>query len=277
VASLQAGELDVAEALPYEQEALLKGAGITVISQPIAQTLTVNLRSPWDTPIKEKAVRQALNYAVDKEAIIKNILLGNATISQGQVIGDDAFGYHPNLKAYPYDPAKAKELLAQAGFPNGFEATFHGSQGRYPKDKEVAEVIVAQLGQVGIKAKLEFVENAAFSKMSQDGTIGPLNIYGWQYMPAMDISQPIPFFTCPTPRKNFCDPELDQAVNTMSQTVDPGQRQQAANKLAEVVRETAPVIFLWQFHSLYGIQPHVKGYTPATARKADLTKVTVEK
>jgi peptide/nickel transport system substrate-binding protein len=277
VAALQAGEVDVAEALPYEYADQLKGAGMTVISQPIAQTLTINLRSTIDGPLKDAAVRQALNYAIDKEAIIKSILQGNGSISQGQLIGKDGFGFHPGLKAYPYDPKKAKELLAAAGFPNGFEMTFHASQGRYPKDKDVAEVVSAQLAQVGVKAKIEYLENAVFSEMSQKGTIGPINIYGWQYMPAMDISQPIPFFMCSTPRKNFCDQTLDSSVEDMLRTVDQGERARRSEHLAEVLRETAPVIFLWQFHSLYGIQSHVKGYEPGPARKADLTKVSTER
>jgi ABC-type transport system substrate-binding protein len=141
----------------------------------------------------------------------------------------------------------------------------------------VAEVVSAQLAQVGVKAKIEYLENAVFSDMSQKGTIGPINIYGWQYMPAMDISQPIPFFLCSTPRKNFCDPTLDSSVEDMLRTVDERERTRKSEHMAEVLRDTAPVIFLWQFHSLYGIQPHVKGYAPGPARKADLTSVSTER
>jgi peptide/nickel transport system substrate-binding protein len=277
VAAFRAGEVDVADAVPPEQAERLKTARAAIISQPIAQTLTINLRSTWDTPLKNKKVRQALNYAVDKESIIKNILLGNATLSNGQLVGPDAFGYNPDLKPFPYDPQKARQLLAEAGYSNGFEMTFHGSQGRYPKDKEVAEVIVSQLAQVGVKAKLDYLENAVFSQMSQVGTIGPLNIYGWQYMPAMNISQPIPFFMCKTPRKNFCDPILDDAVNSMLAEMNPAKRLRKAQILEGIMRDTAPVIFLWQFHSIYAIQPYVRGYVPTPARRVDLTKVTVEK
>ncbi len=277
VAAFRAREVEATESVPPEQAQRLKAAGARVVSQPIAQTLSINLRSTWDTPLRHKKVRQALNYAVDKESIIKNIMLGHGTLSEGQIIGPDAFGYNPNLKAYPYDVAKARQLLSEAGYANGFEMTFHGSQGRYPKDKEVAEVVVAQLAQVGVRAKIEYLENAVFSQMSRDGTIGPLNIYGWQYMPAMDISQPIPFFTCKTPRKNFCDPNLDEAINTMLSEMDATKRLRKAQILAGIMRDAAPVIFLWQFHSVYAIQPYVRAYVPTTARRADLTKVTIER
>jgi peptide/nickel transport system substrate-binding protein len=276
VAAFRAGEVDVADSVPPELVARVR-QGATVISQPIAQTLTVNLRSTWDTPLKDKRVRQALNFAVDKESIIRNILLGHATLSQGQLVGRDAFGFAPNVSAYPFDLQRARQLLTEAGYPNGFELTFHGSQGRYPKDKEVAEVLVSQLARVGVRARLEFLENALFSRMSTDGTIGPLNIFGWQYMPAMNISQPIPFFTCATPRKNFCDSVLDDAITAMLSEVDVERRLQRARTLAIILRDTAPVIFLWQFHSIYAIKPYVKGYTVSAARRVDLVNVSVER
>lgn len=277
VSALQAGEVDIGDNISPEQAEKLKGTKLQIISQPIAQTLVINLRSTWDTPIKSKLVRQALNYGVDKQSIIKSILLGNATQSQGQIIGPDAFGFNPNLKPYPYDPQKAKDLLKEAGYPDGFEITFNGTQGRYPKDKEVAEVVVAQLAQIGVKAKLEFVENAVFSTMTANGTAAPLHIYGWQYMPAMDISQPIPFLLCNTPRKNHCDPELDKAVAEMGIAMDPAVREKKAWTVAEILRENPPVIFLWPYQNIYGIQPYVNGYVPTAARRADLTKVTLSK
>jgi peptide/nickel transport system substrate-binding protein len=112
VAAFQAREVDVVQGVPPEQAALLRRGGVTVVSQPIAQTLTINLRNTWDTPLKHKKVRQALNYAIDKEAILKNILLGHGTLSQGQLVGADAFGFAPDLKTYPFDLQKAKQLLS---------------------------------------------------------------------------------------------------------------------------------------------------------------------
>ena len=104
-----------------------------------------------DSPLKEVRVRQAINYAVDKDAIVKNRLLGYGRISSGQLVGSDAYGFNPELKPYPYDPERAKKLLAEVGHPNGFEINFDGTEGRYPKDKEVEEAIVAQLGKVGVR------------------------------------------------------------------------------------------------------------------------------
>lgn len=276
VAALAAGEVDVAEDIPAETIPQIETLGDVVISQPIAQTNVVNLRSTWDTPLADPLVRQALNYAVDKQAILDSILSGHGTLVDSQLIGPDSFGYNPDMSPYPYDPEKARELLTEAGYPDGFEMTYHFSIGRYPKDKEVSEVIAAQLAEVGVQANLEYLENVTFSQMARDGTIGPMSIYGWQAMPAMDINQPIPFFKCDTPRQNFCDEELDRMIDEMEQTLDADEREAKAQEMAVYLAETAPVIFLWQFHTIYGIQPYVEGFVPTAARSVDLTNVTLD-
>lgn len=275
VAALAAGEVDVAEDIPAETISQVESLGIQVISQPIAQTNVVNLRSTWDTPLADRLVRQALNYAVDKQAIADSILSGHATLVDSQLIGPESFGYNPDMEPYPYDPERARELLTEAGYPDGFEMTYHFSIGRYPKDKEVSEVIAAQLAEVGVQANLEYLENVVFSQMAREGTIGPMSIYGWQSMPAMDINQPIPFFKCETPRQNFCDEELDRLIEDMEQTLDADEREAKARDMAVYLADTAPVIFLWQFHNIYGIQPYVEGYVPTPASAVDLTQVTL--
>lgn len=275
VAALAAGEVDVAEDIPAETITQLESLNIEVLSQPIAQTMVVNLRNTWDTPLQEMLVRQALNYAVDKQAIADSILSGHATLVDSQLIGADSFGYNPDMEPYPYDPERARELLAEAGYPDGFEMTYHFSIGRYPKDKEVSEVIAAQLAEVGVQANLEYLENVVFSQMAREGTIGPMSIYGWQSMPAMDINQPIPFFQCETPRQNFCDEELDRLIDDMEATLDPVEREAKAREMAVYLAETAPVIFLWQFHTIYGVQPYVEGFVPSPSASIDLTQVSL--
>ena len=111
-------------------------------------------------PFTDVRVRQALNYAVDKEAIVKNLYQGRALVSQGMV-APLTTGYFP-VKGYSYDPEKAKKLLAEAGFPNGFKAKLWSPQGRYPKDFEMAQAIQQQLKKVNIDCTLDTMEWAAY-------------------------------------------------------------------------------------------------------------------
>src|SRR5262249_40916146 len=93
-----------------------------IISITAGKSQGVVMDSVQDSPAKDTRVRQALNYAIDKDTLVKTVYHGLTKPEQGQVIQADTFGFNPDLKPYPYDPAKAKQLLAAAGYPNGFKA-----------------------------------------------------------------------------------------------------------------------------------------------------------
>src|SRR5205823_14412348 len=103
-------------------------------------------------PMDNVKVRQAVNYAVDWDSIIQGVLLGNGT-RVSTVLAPWHVGFDPTLKPYPYDPDKAKSLLTDAGFPNGVDTNIWFIQGRYMKDREVAEAVAQQLTKVGIRTK----------------------------------------------------------------------------------------------------------------------------
>lgn len=113
-------------------------------------------------PFRDRRVRQAVNYAVDVDTITKKLRTGKETRSNGQTTS--SIGYDPSLKPYPYDPAKAKSLLAEAGFANGFETVIHDPTGRWPASKEVNEAIAGYLGAVGIRATVQPTEYAVVAK-----------------------------------------------------------------------------------------------------------------
>ena len=99
-----------------------------------------------------------MNYAIDKDELIKVVLRGEAVPMSSPSPKGVSGGFVDSLKPYPYDPEKAKSLLREAGFPNGFTVNFKAPNGRYLQDKQVAEAIVGQLEKVGIKAELETIE-----------------------------------------------------------------------------------------------------------------------
>lgn len=278
VAALEAGELDAASDIPPEVVDQLKAKKLTILDVPIAQSNVINLRTTNDSPLKNKLVRQAVNYAVDKDTILKTVMGGHGKVLDGQLVGSDAFGYCSSLKAFEYDPKKAKDLLAQAGYSSGINLKWAGSVGRYPKDKEVMQAVVAQVNDAGIKIDLEFVENVVFSQKSADGTLGPDGyIFGWQYLPGMDISEPTPFFLTTERRNLLKDTEYDKLYEAMSKAVDPAVRQKAACDLSTWFRDNTPVLFLWQFSSINVVQPYVQGYVPRSDRTVDLMKVSIQK
>src|SRR5207237_7464727 len=105
----------------------------------------------------DKRVRQAITSALDVDEIIKGVLDGKA-LRVATMLPSMHFGYDPALKPVKQDLARTKKLLAEAGYPNGVEIAFNGPQGRYVRDKEVAEAVTGQLGKAGIKTTLRTYE-----------------------------------------------------------------------------------------------------------------------
>src|SRR3546814_5004533 len=102
---------------------------------------------------------QALNYAIDKKLIIDSLWSGMGAVANCQPLSPAYFGYNPDLKPYPYDPAKAKALLAAAGYPDGLDLELETTIGRYIQATDIAQIVAAQMAEIGVRARhseLEF-------------------------------------------------------------------------------------------------------------------------
>jgi peptide/nickel transport system substrate-binding protein len=160
IAALEAGDIHVAlNVPPIEVPRLEANPDIEIIRAKPARTIYIGINNQWG-PFQDKRVRQALNYAVDKDAIVEGIFLGEAVVSTAPYTSL-AFGY-TKQEPYEYNPEKAKQLLAEAGYPNGFEVTLTYSPGRYSMDTQVVEAVAAYLQAIGLKVRIEELEWAAY-------------------------------------------------------------------------------------------------------------------
>ncbi|MEK7228988.1 MAG: ABC transporter substrate-binding protein, partial [Candidatus Binatota bacterium] len=136
VAGLEAGQADVINNVPvHDVPRVERNPRIRVETIEGLRMFFLAL-NPAFKPFDNKLVRQAANYAVDANAIVKNIFEGNGVVLNGP-LGPHVIGYDPKAKRYPYDPKKARELLVKAGYPGGVEVKLYLSAGRYPQDREV--------------------------------------------------------------------------------------------------------------------------------------------
>jgi peptide/nickel transport system substrate-binding protein len=117
---------------------------------------TFNPERPFFSDLR---VRQALNYAVDRASIVKDILQGHAAVMAG-IMPKGWLGYVPSIEPWPYDPSKAKELLKAAGYGGGFEFTWEITDGVFLRDREIAETVATQLQAVGVKVNVRITERA---------------------------------------------------------------------------------------------------------------------
>ena len=201
---------------------------------------------------KNKLVRQAVNYAIDRNALTKNVLRGYANPMDAPV-GPDQYGYsreiHPH---YTHDPAKAKKLLAQAGYPNGFEVEFLVPLGQYNKIKEVAEAIGSMLNEVGIRAKLHTQDQDSGFAAIQNGKVG-MYIFGRGSV--IDPSEYLHqyFRTGVTRRLEFSNPAVDAALQAEQASFDPAERVKFLQKAMSLLMDEAPMAWLYQYQGLQGV------------------------
>jgi len=253
LAALESGQADFINNVPDHEVARLQKhprVRIDKIEGLRMFFLAFNMAfKPWDN----KLVRQAANYSVDAPAIIKNIFDGIGYPINGPV-GVNVVGADPALKRYPYDPQKAKQLLAQAGFPNGCDIQLYYSAGRYPKDKEVCQVVAAQMVKGGFNVELISQEWALFwDKQGVNGGKLPFYYIGRGSLTDADTLYDQYFRTGTTKRTNYSNPALDKIVEEQQKTPDQKKRIALLRQAGKVIMEEATFIPLYNLADIYGV------------------------
>ena len=181
VAELIAGSADIIANVPVEQVSSIEGTeGLELVQISAARTiiLPMNVNEP---PFDDVRVRQAVNYAVDRESIVRDVLEGYGVPLSGMY----APGWQGHLAdvTYDYDPERARELLADAGYPNGFDTTWHVTDGVFLKDREIAQAVANMLGAVGINVQLVPTERARLLEEVPAGDFPGISSIAWGQSP----------------------------------------------------------------------------------------------
>jgi peptide/nickel transport system substrate-binding protein len=250
IVALEAGQADLISNVPPHEVARLR-SNPRIRVQPVQGLRPIFLvLSPAYKPLDNVKVRRAITRAIDRERIIKHILEGNGYPLSG-LVGPQVFGYDPSAKAYPYDPDRAKQLLVEAGFTNGFEIDYYSPTGRYPKDREIAQVIVEQLSQVGIKANLKTPEWSIFNTEYKNGKY-PMYLTGRGSLTDADTLFQQYFRSGATKRVlGYSNPKLDKILDAEQQTFDPKKREKLLWEAHKIILEDAPAVPLWNSMDIY--------------------------
>lgn len=259
VAALQSGQVDVVLNLPADQMAPLRAAGFSVVSALAGRTCNVVLNSRYGGPLGNRLVRQALNYAVNKDTIVTNLLHGAAAASRGQVVGSDAYGYDRDVRPYPYDPAKAKALLAQAGYPNGFTQKFVGSKGIFEGDLVMEQALAGMFADVGVRAQLTIEEAALWRANNNNGQHKDMLFTCIQYFPIMDADFVLQLFYSRHPFRWYDNAEFDRVYVESRTILNAPLRQKRLQQAIAIMHEDAPVVFLYQEPVIFGFGRQVQG------------------
>ncbi len=252
VAGLEAGQADVINNLPvHDVPRVEQNPRIRVERVEGLRTFFLAL-NPAFKPFDNKLVRQAANYSVDAQAIVKNIFEGNGFVLNGP-LGPHVIGYDPRIKRYPYDPKKARELLAKAGFPNGVDVKLYFSAGRFPQDREVCQVVGGQMEKGGFKVELVNQEWAIFWGLSGvNGGKLPFYYIGRGSLVDADTLYDQYFRTGTTKRVSYSNAEFDRLIEEEQKTGDPKKRLPLLQQAGKILMEEAPFVPLYNLADLYG-------------------------
>jgi len=263
VAALLGGDVDIAKNVPINLIPMVnKSDRAKVMVTPAGLTISVKFETmKAGSPLQDKRIRQAINYGVDKEAIIKHIMEGHGT-PVGTPLSPSHIGYAPDIKPYSYNPEKAKALLKEAGYERGLTLTLHAPSGRYMKDKEFAEAIAYQLAEVGINLKVQTYEWGSYTKiLYSPDPVDHMLILGWgsTFDPDGILS---PNLQCGESLSRYCNKQLDSLLTQARGTMDPKKRMDLYHRALQMIHEEAPFLFLWQGVDTYGVSNRVQHWSP---------------
>ncbi|MBV9439504.1 MAG: hypothetical protein JOZ24_05900, partial [Candidatus Eremiobacteraeota bacterium] len=254
VAALKTGATDLITNVPSQyQIQLVGGANTKLVSTRSLRQLFIAFNTLQPGPQQNKLVRQAVNYAVDIPAIVKNVL-GGRGYEISSPIPPNYFGYDPSVPAYRHDAAKAKALLAKAGYPDGkgLSLTLNAPIGRYNRDREVAEAIAGQLQAVGIQTTVRPQEWVTYSDQINRRALTPMYELGWN-QPSADADGVITaLFTSQAPLSCYSNPEVDKLADQARGELDQAKRKALYKQIATILHEDAPWIVMFQYEDLYG-------------------------
>lgn len=271
VAEFEAGNLDAISIPPAEfdritndpkwQNYIVSQAGMNVYY------LGLNCQKP---PFDKVEVRQALNYAIDKEIILKTVLKNRGISSHGP-IPPGLQGYSDKLKPYEYNPEKAKELLIKAEFPAGFPMKIYQKSSR--EVLEITEILQAQLKEVGIKVKIIQLEWSTLKEMINEGKTDAFYL-AWiaDYPDAENFLTPLfhsKNFGTGGNRAFYKNQEIDKLIEQAQQITNTEERIKLYQQIESKIHEDAPWVFLWHQKEFSIHQPWIKGYKPYPICNAD--------
>ncbi|MFN8533534.1 MAG: ABC transporter substrate-binding protein [Dehalococcoidia bacterium] len=266
IAGLKTGELDVVIGqLNPDRIQSLTDQEATVLSRLSSVNTAVFSQTEnqsRNTPLTDKRVRLALNYAVDKEAIAKNIYRGFAKPT-GQLSVPDSPSWDPNVQPIPYDPAMAKKLLAEAGYPNGFKLPIGMEFTALTGNVQMITAIQSYLRDVGVEAAVTEYELGQFldkfyGRAGQtkgdifftgtgDGNGFATTIYG--------------YYTCKKPLVWWCNPAFDTNMEAAVGEPDITKRGALMRKAIATLRDDVGLLFLFLTPSFIIHRPTIKGWT----------------
>lgn len=268
--ALETGEIDVVDELPSNDVPKVEEAANLSMYTSASTRIDYLGMNTQMAPFDNELVRQAFNYAVDKEAVML-VAIDGTGVETESILAPSMLGY--TAADYSYDPAKAQELLAQAGYPDGFELTLWASG---DQRKRMAEVIQANLMEVGINATIEMLEWGTYIDELMAGT-GQAFVMGWTSNPDPDSTLTPLYYSGSVGGMNFTrieDAKIDELIMAGRSEMDMNKRVEIYNELHSYTMGKAPLVPLFTKNNLVGANAGLKGVELSPQGLWNIEKIT---
>ena len=277
VAAIQAGEIDLATRLNSDEASSFEGnADVSIVRYPVDRAYYVafnNVTTGKGTPIEDQRVRLAINMAINRQEIVDTLFGGFATLSTGMVgpgtLGDD--GGAP----IPFDLEKAKSLLAEAGYPDGFDIGMACPDGAYANINEVCQAIQGYLKDVGINVDLKIQEANAYWDLEAKKELPPLFVDGWSVTEGESYTRLQGSLGADQTYAAWSDPELQAKISSILTTLDDDKRAALYSEVQKTMRENPPFVYLYYVQTFEAVSSKVQNYKPRSAENWYLWNVGV--
>jgi peptide/nickel transport system substrate-binding protein len=263
VAALLSGEIDVMEPVPLQDiDRIKSSSNYTVLQGPELRTIFLGMDQKRDellfsnvkgkNPFKDKRVRQAFYQAIDIETIKSRVMRGASTPT-AEMVGPGVNGFQPDMnKRLPYDVEASKKLLADAGYPNGFEVTMNCPNDRYVNDAAICQAVAANLARVGVKINLQAeTKNTYFPKILRRDT--SFYLLGWT--PSTTDAHDALYNLMATPTDKgrgqynlgwYSNPKLDELTDKIQVETDKAKRNEMIREAFKIHADDVGTIPLHQ-------------------------------
>lgn len=226
--------------------------------------------------IPEKEVREAINYAVDREALCESVLFGTASPASN-FIQEGLIGYNPDAEQYTYDPEKAKELLAEAGYADGYDLRITVNT-QYSTSVTIATALQAQMKEAGINVEVEQVDNAAWTDMKANGGV-MCGVGNWyvDYNDPDSMLYPMSDSRTDLTSSFWHNDEFKQLMIDGVHTDDEAERQAIYERADEILcHEDCAVAFLYNETLYYLKKPYVTGFEVSSTYRTMFAETDIE-
>jgi peptide/nickel transport system substrate-binding protein len=264
IAQLETGEIDVSSVPVAELERLTSNPDLSIVSvpSPSVDFLTLNLTKPY---FQDKRVRQAMMYALDREAVVDAIFAGEATVVNQSIIGPDWMG-NPDVNPYSFDPDQAKQLLAEANWDSGLTVELIYVPGTKSRDAYIP-IIQQQLTDVGMKVELRPMESAEYTRRrNTDHDFDIAVVGGGVFRQDPNVSakyfETKNFVPGGANYSHYSNPRVDELFEAGRATTDLTERKTIYTEVATILNDEVPWVFLWSPNSIFAHTNRLVGFDP---------------